>query len=84
MFTARRLADRKRHVVDQMLRFHPAELPLVAQLGGDDRRAMLSAARRCEEAGYSEVNINLGCPARNAKSGNYGAALMRPPHGRLL
>ena len=84
MFTASRLARRKRRVVDSMLRFHPRELPLVAQIGGDDVRTMLSAARKCEAAGYSEVNINLGCPARNAQSGNYGAMLMHPPHDQLL
>jgi tRNA-dihydrouridine synthase A len=79
MYVARRLATRKRHVVDKMIRFHAAELPqLVAQLGGDDRRTMLSAARRCQEAGYSEINLNLGCPARSAQAGRHGAALMRP------
>ena len=36
MFVARRLASRKRHQVDSMLRFHPSELPLGVQLGGDD------------------------------------------------
>eukprot|EP01047_Picozoa_sp_COSAG01_P050722 COSAG01_NODE_5157_length_4446_cov_1.899471_1_plen_301_part_00 len=34
MYVARRLATRKRHVVDRMIGFHPAELPLLtAQLG---------------------------------------------------
>jgi tRNA-dihydrouridine synthase A len=86
MFVARRLATRKRHVVDQMLRFHPDELQggLVAQLGGDDPKTMISAALKCQAAGYSEVNINLGCPARNAQAGNHGAMLMRPPHDNLV
>jgi tRNA-dihydrouridine synthase len=79
MYVARRLATRKRHAVDKMIHFHPAELPhLAAQLGGDDRRTMLSAARKCQEAGYSEINLNLGCPARSAQAGRHGAALMRP------
>ena len=79
MYVARRLATRKRHVVDRMIGFHPAELPLLtAQLGGDDRRTMLSAARKCQEAGYSEINLNLGCPARSAQAGRHGAMLMRP------
>ena len=68
-------------------RFHPDELAgggggqgglVVAQLGGDDLRQMAKAASRCEEAGYSEVNINMGCPARSAKAGRHGAALMQP------
>ena len=32
MFAARRLATRKRHVVDNMLRFGRSELPLAAQV----------------------------------------------------
>jgi tRNA-dihydrouridine synthase len=89
MFSAGRLASRERRVVvDQMLRFHPDELPCVAQLGGYDRRTMLSAARKCQEAGCSGVSVDLGCPAPNAAfgsgqhdvvpdagSGGHGAAL---------
>ena len=79
MFYARRIATRKRHVVDNMLRFHPSEGEPVAQLGGDDAKLMVAAARRCEALGYGEVNINLGCPAGSATSERFGAALMLPP-----
>lgn len=71
MLPSVRVAKRsRREVMEEMLRFHPSEgrPPLVAQLGGDDPRLMLAAGRRCEEAGYGEVNINLGCPARNAQA----------------
>ena len=46
---------------------------LVAQLGGEDIRGVVSAARKCEAAGYSAVNLNLGCPAWSAQDGMYGA-----------
>ena len=102
MYAARRLATRKRHAVNSMIAFHPAELGsasasrgasggssaaagragggrlLAAQLGGDDIRTMLSAARKCIEVGYPEINLNLGCPARSAQAGRHGAMLMRP------
>lgn len=102
MYAARRLATRKRHAVNAMIAFHPAELGtgsgsgsgrggsgsaatgggggglLAAQLGGDDVRTMLTAARKCIEVGYPEININLGCPARSAQAGRHGAMLMRP------
>ena len=80
MFVARRVALRKRHVAEEMLRFHPDERPPVVQLGGDDPKTVLAAGRRCQEMGFAEVNLNLGCPARNAQAGNHGAMLMRPPH----
>ena len=82
MLVAARLASKKRHAADRLLQFHPAEDGgggrLVAQLGGDDPKTMLKAAARCAAAGYSEVNVNMGCPARSAKAGRHGAALMRP------
>lgn len=78
MFVARRLALRKNREVASMLRFDANEKPVAAQLGGDDPDIIVKAALRCEKAGYSEVNLNLGCPARNAQAGNHGAMLMRP------
>ena len=84
MLLARRVAGRKKHEVMQtMLRFDRAEIvegrgETWAQLGGDEPRTMIRAALRCEEAGFSGVNVNLGCPARSAKAGNHGALLMRP------
>jgi tRNA-dihydrouridine synthase A len=78
MFYARRIASRKAHQVSCMLRFHELEGPPVAQLGGDDPKMMVAAARRIQSLGYSEVNVNLGCPAHNAKSERFGASLMLP------
>ena len=85
MFYARRIAARKQHAVDSMLRFHPAEGAPVAQLGGDDLKALLAAGRRCQRLGYSEVNLNLGCPADSAKKERFGAMLMLPcAHDRVV
>lgn len=50
----------------------------VAQIGGDQPSEMIKAARRCLQAGYGEINVNLGCPSRNAQAGRHGAMLMKP------
>ncbi len=35
MFVAKRIVKRSRQEMESMLRFHPSELPVAAQLGGD-------------------------------------------------
>ena len=62
------------------LRFHPAEHPVVCQLGGSDPAKLAAAARMVEAAGYDEVNLNCGCPSdRVAGKGAFGARLMFSP-----
>jgi len=84
MYVARRLATRNHRIVKEMIRYHPSELPVVAQLGGDDPAMIVTAGKKLERAGYSEINLNLGCPARNAQTGDYGAMLMLPPHDNVI
>jgi len=50
--------DKKRH-----LDFSPEELPLSLQLGGDDPHDMAQCAKLGQDWGYTEVNINVGCPS---------------------
>ncbi|KAI9251711.1 tRNA-dihydrouridine synthase [Sporodiniella umbellata] len=52
---------------------------IVVQLGGSDPEAMAKAAKTIEDYGYSEVNINVGCPSQNVQSGKFGAVLMKTP-----
>lgn len=66
--------DRARH-----LDFSPAELPLALQLGGDDPAALSECARIGEAWGYTEVNLNVGCPSPRVQRGNFGACLMAQP-----
>jgi tRNA-dihydrouridine synthase A len=41
---------------------------------------MLSAcARIAADAGYDEINLNVGCPSDRVQSGNFGVCLMRSP-----
>ena len=45
------------------LAFSPQEHPLALQLGGHDPEQLALCARMGEEAGYDEININIGCPS---------------------
>lgn len=63
----------------RLLQFSPAEQPLAIQLGGSDPAQLAAAARRAEDAGYIEVNLNCGCPSDRVRSGAFGACLMQQP-----
>ena len=56
-----------------------AQGPVVAQLGGCDPRQLATCARACEDAGYSEVNLNCGCPSEATQKGSFCAVLMKTP-----
>lgn len=57
----------------------PAEGPVALQLGGDDPDALARCAVLGEEAGYDEVNLNVGCPSERVQRGRFGACLMAYP-----
>eukprot|EP00940_MAST-03C_sp_MAST-3C-sp2_P001420 g1420.t1 len=83
MLVARRIAKRKRRELERsLLRFNPKREGegTIAQLGGIEPDIMLKAARRCVSAGFGSVNVNMGCPARNAQAGRHGASLILPEH----
>ncbi|MEM9090360.1 MAG: tRNA dihydrouridine(20/20a) synthase DusA [Cyanobacteria bacterium P01_F01_bin.53] len=64
---------------EKLLGFTPDENPLVLQVGGDDPKLLTHCARVAAEFGYSEINLNVGCPSDRVKSGNFGACLMAQP-----
>lgn len=66
--------DKKRH-----LDFSKEELPLVLQLGGDDPQQLAYCAELAQQWGYTEVNINVGCPSNRVQNGCFGASLMARP-----
>ena len=63
----------------RILEFDPEEHPVALQLGGCDPQELAAAARRGEEAGYDEINLNCGCPSDRATGGVFGAYLMQRP-----
>ncbi len=64
---------------EKLLRFDQSEHPVALQLGGSDPAQMASAAKLGEDAGYDEININIGCPSDRVQSGAFGACLMSRP-----
>ncbi len=63
----------------RLLAYHTSEHPLALQLGGSDPQALAQCAVMVEDAGFDEVNLNVGCPSDRVKSGNFGACLMAQP-----
>jgi tRNA-dihydrouridine synthase A len=66
----------------RFLEFHPAEHPLALQLGGSEPKDMARCTALAAEAGFDEVNVNVGCPSDRVQSGRFGACLMAEP-GRV-
>lgn len=63
----------------RLLEHSQQEHPLALQLGGSDPRELAQAARLGAEAGYDEINLNVGCPSDRVQSGRFGACLMLEP-----
>lgn len=62
-----------------LLDHHPSEHPVALQLGGSDPVELAQAARLGAQAGYDEINLNVGCPSDRVQSGTFGAVLMKQP-----
>jgi tRNA-dihydrouridine synthase A len=67
------------HNPAKALNFHPIEHPIALQLGGACPKALREASLAAEEAGFDEINLNLGCPSDKVQAGRFGACLMREP-----
>jgi len=63
----------------RFLRFNPEEQSVALQIGGSDPAELATAAKMGEEAGYSEINLNAGCPSDRVQRGKIGACLMAEP-----
>ena len=55
------------------------EHPVAIQLGGSDPNDLSECAKICEELGYDEINLNVGCPSERVQKGSFGACLMEDP-----
>lgn len=65
--------------VEKLLGFSALETPLVLQVGGDEPKRLAECARKAADFGYSEINLNVGCPSDRVQNGNFGACLMAQP-----
>ena len=62
---------------NKLLSFSEIEHPVGLQLGGSDPETLAQAAKIGEDFGYDEINLNVGCPSKKVKSGNFGVFLMK-------
>jgi tRNA-dihydrouridine synthase len=54
-------------------------VPLVVQLVGHERQALVLAARVAQEAGAAHINLNMGCPYGRMGGGQTGGGMLRCP-----
>jgi tRNA-dihydrouridine synthase A len=64
---------------EQLIGFSSREKPVALQLGGADPAELAMASRIGEDFGYSEINLNCGCPSDRVQNGHFGACLMAEP-----
>ena len=63
----------------RILRFNSEEQPVALQLGGSSPKELSECARIGSDAGYCEINLNVGCPSSRVQEGRFGACLMKEP-----
>ncbi len=62
-----------------LLAHRDIERPLALQLGGGDPALLAQATRIAADAGFDEINLNVGCPSDRVSAGRFGACLMTEP-----
>jgi tRNA-dihydrouridine synthase A len=62
------------------LEFNNEEHPVGVQLGGSNVDDLIECSKRCEEFGYDEINLNVGCPSDRVQKGKFGVCLMLEPN----
>lgn len=65
--------------LDSLLGFDPNHRPLAVQIGGCSPSKMARAAALCMDAGFDEINLNIGCPSPKVTCNHFGACLMKEP-----
>jgi len=70
----------------RFLKHDESEHPVAIQLGGSNPADLATCSKLAEQAGFDEVNLNVGCPSDRVKSGRFGASLMATPElvGRCM
>ncbi len=64
---------------NKLLGFDVGEQPVALQLGGSNPAGLAEAAKIGEDFGYTEINMNVGCPSDRVQGGHFGACLMAEP-----
>ena len=64
---------------ERFLKFNQEEQPVALQLGGSNPLELAECCKLAEDAGYQEINLNVGCPSDRVQNGKIGACLMAEP-----
>ncbi|BDW11230.1 tRNA-dihydrouridine(20/20a) synthase [Polynucleobacter sp. SHI8] len=65
--------------VHRHLDFDTREHYVVLQLGGSDPSDLAIAAKKAQDWGYDQIDLNCGCPSERVQKGSFGACLMSEP-----
>ena len=57
-------------IARRLLGFDSTEHPVALQIGGSDPQTLAQAAQYGAQAGYDEINLNVGCPSDRVQSGH--------------
>ncbi|MFA5879698.1 MAG: tRNA-dihydrouridine synthase [Candidatus Margulisiibacteriota bacterium] len=57
--------------------FYETEKPLIAQIFGKKVATFIEAAKILEDLGFSGIDLNMGCPAKNVVKSEHGMALRK-------
>ena len=82
LYTEMIVDDTILHQLENLKRFigyNRSTHPITVQLGGNDPEKLAKAAKICEEWGYDEINLNVGCPSPRVSKKCFGARLMLHP-----
>jgi len=64
----------------KLYKVKPTENDLTIQLAGSEPKKYGICAKIIEDNGYSEINLNIGCPSTKVIKGEFGACLMNSPN----
>ncbi|MFH1111457.1 MAG: tRNA-dihydrouridine synthase [Patescibacteria group bacterium] len=64
----------------EMLKFSPAEQPVVCQIFGNNPEIFYKSASILQEMGFAGLDINFGCPSYKVVKNGGGVSLMRQPN----
>lgn len=75
------MASKKRLAPGDLREISASEggVPLVVQLIGHGKEALVSAAQAAQDAGAVYINLNMGCPYGRMTSGLTGGAMLKRP-----
>ena len=65
---------------EKILYFKKIPNPVTLQVGGSNPDELAEACKISEDYGYSEINLNLGCPSKKVQKNKFGACLMQEPN----